>query len=260
METKKIFYCLGIFSTFLVLFLACSRVSADINEEVVFDKHPIFGKGGIDMIPLEQGSCVVSLYTKTYKFVMTPVQHEENFSNLSTSDQTFVNLNAFLTLKLQKRKTPLLLRGWGMNWYENNVQEAFREMVRTKLCAFPMLDLVANRQIYDEIKEDLRKQIEEYIVKTGLPIEVTALVISKVEPPEEIRNELNTLSQEKAKEKTQKQRLKTEEARLATERARAKADQAYMKEMGFTPAQYIEYLRAKALENRSDIIRFENVK
>lgn len=240
--------------------VSCSRVSADINEEVVFDQHPIFGKGGISLVPLKEGSCVVSPLTKTYKFVMHPVQHEEHFANLSTSDQTFVDLNAFLTLKPHRGLTPLLLREWGNAWYENNVQEAFREMVRNKLCAFAMLDLVANRQIYDEIKGDIREQIKEHIAKIGLPVEVVALVISKVEPPEEIRNELNTLSQEKAKEQTQKQKLRTEEARLAAEQARARADRAYMKEMGFTPAQYIEYLRAKALDNRSDILRFENVK
>jgi regulator of protease activity HflC (stomatin/prohibitin superfamily) len=256
---KRLFFLLGFFFLLFICFLCCSRVSADINEEVVFDKHPLFARGGIDMIPLQQGSCVVSPYTKTYKFVMTPVQYEENFTNLSTSDQTFVDLNAFLTLKIQRGKSPLLLREFGEKWYENNVQEAFREMVRNKLCVFSMLDLVANRKIYDEIKEDIRKQVEEYIIKTGLQIEVTALVISKVEPPEAIRNELNTLSQEKAKGQTQKQQQETEELRLETERARAKADRAYMEEMGFSRDQYIDYLKAKALQNRSDIIRIEKI-
>jgi regulator of protease activity HflC (stomatin/prohibitin superfamily) len=258
---KRLFLFAGTFSLLIFIFVACSRVSVDVNEEIVFDKHPLFGKGGIDPTPLQEGSCVTSVYTKTYKFTMTPVQYEENFANLFTNDQTSVNLNAFLTLKINKGKSPVLLRNFGMEWYKNSVQERFREIVRDKLCSFSMLDLIANRHLYDnEIKEHVREQLGNYMAEKSLPIEITSLVISKVEPPEEVRNELNTLSQEKAKEQTQKQRLSTEKARLEAEKARAKADNAYMREMGFTPEQYINYLRAEALQNRSDIIRIEAVK
>jgi regulator of protease activity HflC (stomatin/prohibitin superfamily) len=123
-----------------------------------------------------------------------------------------------------------------------------------------MLELVADRRIYDEAKIEIQQQIEDYVKKINLPIEVISFVVSKVEPPEEIRNELNTLSQEKAKEQTQKQRLKTEEARLVANKAQAEAEKALYTGMGFTPTQYIEYLRALALQNRADIIRFENIK
>jgi regulator of protease activity HflC (stomatin/prohibitin superfamily) len=235
-------------------------VSADINEEVVFDKHPIFGKGGIDLTPLQEGSCVKSPYTKTYKFVMTPTQYEENFTNLFTNDQTSVNINVFLRLQPQKGKTPILLRDFGVDWYRNSLQEIVREIVRKKLSSFSMLELVANRTIYDKAKTEIQQEIEAYVKTINLPIEVISFVVSKVEPPEEIRNELNTLSQEKAKEQTQKQRLKTEEARLVVNKAQAEAEAVLYRGMGFTPAQYIEYLRALALQNRSDIIRVENIK
>jgi hypothetical protein len=223
--------------------------------------HPLFGKGGIDLTPLQEGSCMKSPYTKVYKFIMTPVQYEENFTNLVTNDQTSVDLNAFLTLKIIKGKSPVLLKDFGMEWYQNSLRERFREIVRDKLCSFSMLDLIANRHLYEnEAKDYIRKQTESYIVEKRLPLEIVGLVISKVEPPEAVRYELNTLSQEKAKEQTQKQRLKTEEARLAAEVAKAKVEKAFCREMGFTPAQYIEYMRALALQSRSDIIRFESVK
>jgi hypothetical protein len=258
---RQLVWILGIFSLCLICFFSCSRESADINEEVVFDKHPLFGRGGIDRTPLQEGSCLKSPYTKAYKFVMTPIQYEEGFTNLVTKDQTSVNLNAFLTLQIQRGKTPRLLEDFGMDWYRHNVQERFREIVRDKLCSFPMLALVGQRQLYDgEIKEHLITATADFIRKKGVPVDVLSVVISKVEPPEEVRKEMNNLSIETSKLQTEQQRLLTEEARLAAEIAKAKADKAYCKEMGFTPAQYIDYLRALALQNRSDIIRFENIK
>jgi regulator of protease activity HflC (stomatin/prohibitin superfamily) len=257
---KRLFWFIGVLLTLFAFFAGCSRVSADINEEVVFDKHPFFEEGGIDMVPLKQGSCYKSATTKAYKFVMTPTQFEENFTNLFTRDQTSVNLNAFLTLQLKKGKTPLLLYDFGLDWYKNSIQEPFREMVRNKLCTFDMLELVSGRGIYDTIKYEIQEQIKEHINKIKIPVDVIALVISKVEPPEEVRNELNLISLEKSKKQTQILRLQTEEARLESEKASAKADRAYMLEMGFNQSQYIEYLRAKALQNRSDVIRIENIK
>jgi len=257
---KRSLVYLGIVSLCLICFISCSRVSADINEEVVFDKHPIFGEGGIDMVPLQEGSCITSPYTKTYKFTMTPTQYEENFTNLFTNDQTSVNINVFLRLKPQRGRTPVLLRDFGVDWYKNSLQEFVREIVRNKLSSFSMLELVANSKIFDEAKTVIQKQIEEYVIKIDLPVDVISFVVSKVEPPVEIRNELNTLSQEKAREQAQKQRLRTEEARLIANRAQAKAEVELYKGMGFTPAQYIDYLRAIALRSRSDILRIENIK
>jgi len=258
---KRLLTFVGVSSLAIFIFLACSRISVSVNEEIVFDKHPFTGKGGIDLTPLQQGSCLKSIYTKTYRFKMTPVQYEENFANLFTNDQTSVNLNAFLTLKINRGKSPVLLKEFGEDWYKNGLQERFRELVRDKLCTFSMIDLIANRHLYDnEIKEYIIRLLQNYIAEKGLPLEITGLVISKVEPPEEVRNELNALSQEKAKEQTQKQRLNTEKARREAERARGLADREYMTVMGFTPAQYIDYKRAEALQNRSDIIRFEAVK
>lgn len=257
---KKLFWFIGIISLLSVLFISCSRVSADINEEVVFDKHPVFGKGGIDMNPLQEGSCIKSPFTKTYKFVMTPTRYEENFTNIYTLDRTSVSLNAFLTLRLIKGKTPVLLRNFGVDWYENSLQEPFREMIRNKLCTYSMIELVSGRNIHEEGKDEIQKKIEDYIKTLDMPVEVVTLVISKVEPPEEVQKELNTLAQEKAKEKTQEQRIKTEKAKWEANKAQADAEKILYTGMGFTPAQYIDYLRAMALQNRSDILRIENIK
>jgi len=242
-----------------ILFSSCSRVHADINEEVVFDKHPFFGTGGVDLVPLQSGACFKKATTNAYKFVMMPSQFEENIPNLYSNDNSFVDINVFLRLKPVRGKTPVLLRDFGLDWYKQSLQEFVRRCIRDELSGYSMEQLVSERSIYDSAMAVVKERTETYVKEINLPVEIISFVVSKVEPPEEIRSEMNALSLERARERAEIQRLRTEEARMVANRAQAKAEAALYQGLGFTPAQYINYLRAQALLNRSDIIRIETI-
>ncbi|MDL2223735.1 hypothetical protein LJB92_00285 [Bacteroidales bacterium OttesenSCG-928-M06] len=249
---KRVFLFLGFIS--LIFFVtACSRVSADANEEVIFDYHPVFwGKKGIDPIPFNSGSCFKLPWTKVHKFIMSPVQYEEGFKNLISSDQASVNLNAFITLQIEPGKSPELLKRYGIDWYKNNVQEVFREIIRNKLCFYNLKELTTDRILYENIKEDVYKKMIEYINKKQIPVSIENLVISKAEPSESVREEMDNLAKENVKLETEVLKRKTAEASLDRIVLEARAIKMAIGESGLTPTLYVELQKILALaENQS---------
>lgn len=238
------------------------RVPANINEEVVFEKHPVlWGRKGIDPKPLTAGSCVKLPWTRAYRFNMLPVQYVEQFENLISRDDASMSVNAFLTLQIKEGESPRMLRKFGLEWYENNVKEPFREIVRDELCAYDLKVLVSSREVYAQgIKDAIRESLEEYIYRKGIPVAIENIVISTAEPSEDVRIVMDELSKENSRLDAEKQRRETQLVRQETERARAEADRIYMRTIGFTPQQYILYLRAQALmANPGNVLRLENI-
>ncbi len=244
---RRIIVILAVLSASVVLSALIFRVSADVGTVLVFDTHPFLGSGGIQPVPLKSGSCVKWPWTRVYRVDVLPVQYHEPFENLISMDMASVSLNAFITMQVNENEASRLLKNFGPEWYANNIQEPFREMVRNKLCSYPLRDLTGNRNVYEEIKDHLREAMEEYVYKKGIPASIENIVISRAEPSESVRQEMDNLSKENARLQTEMQRKKTEQARLETEIARARADRAYMQTMGFSRAEFIEHRKAEAL-------------
>lgn len=251
----------SLLSAFILLSL-CLRQKATVGEELVFVRYPLlFGASGVDKTSLQSGSCLKLPWTKVYRFTVTPTQYIENFDNLVTKDGTVVFLNVYLILKIKRGQTPFLLETYNLDFYENIIKEPFREIVRDRFSKYNLLDLVGDRVIYEnEIKDYIKIQLLDYFEKKQLPIIIEELVISRVEPPVEIKKELAYQSIVASMVETYKQQAIAEDERANTERSRANADKVYMKEMGFTNQQFIDYLRAKSLFERDDILRIDNIK
>lgn len=246
MKTRLIVICLGLMA--VSAFSGCSRESVDANEEGVFIKKPyFFGQGGVSAQPLIQGSEWKVFSTDFVRFIMSPVQYEEPFEDLVAKDNNLVNTIAYLTLQIERGHTPQLLKGFGENWYKNNVQEAFRKITRDKLCEYGMFELTTNRQVYVEINAAIDSLLRSHFVERGLPVAIKSVVISRAQPSKGVLEEIDRTGVQMQAELTQSKRIKTEQAREDAELARAKADKAYMKEMSLTADQFIS-LRALEIE------------
>ena len=236
--------------TTVLIVASCSfsREAVDANEEGVFIKKPyFFGKGGVSKRPLTYGSEWKVFSTDFVKFIMSPIQYEEAFEDLVAKDNNLINTSAYLTLQIEAERTPELLKNFGENWYNNNVQETFRKITRDKLCEYGMFELTTNRQVYVEINADIDVSLREYFAERGLPVTIKSVVISRAQPSKGVLEEIDRTGVQMQAELTQSKRIKTEQAREEAELARAKADKAYMREMNLSPDQFIA-LRALEIE------------
>ena len=138
---------------FTLSFSSCSLVGVDADQEGVFIKKPwFFGSGGISETPLSEGSEWRVWSTSFIKFTMTPIQYDEKFDDIMSSDNTPVDLSAHVLIKIIDGKTPLLLDKFGISWYQNDIQKTFCNDIRNEISKYPMMELTCKRSIYDSLR------------------------------------------------------------------------------------------------------------
>lgn len=122
-----------LFSIFVIAFVcilsmtSCHFVSPSAEEEAVLIDHPIFfGHGGVNAKPVETGLtwCWFSTASETFKII--PVRYDEAFDDIFSNDNTPLDFNSYITIQIEKGKTPILLQNYGVNWYTNNIQIKYR--------------------------------------------------------------------------------------------------------------------------------------
>ncbi|UWF82176.1 MAG: SPFH domain / Band 7 family protein [Bacteriophage sp.] len=223
-----------------------ATVNAD--EELVFVKKPIiFGSGGVDSEPLTSGSQWRWFSTDEVIFKVSPIQYEEEFKDIFTSDNTPINLSANLLLQIEKGSTPKLLTDFGEKWYDNNIQVQFVKYVRDEISKYPMKELTSKREIYDNVEMVVNEKVQQIIKDKKIPVNVLAVVVNRAVPKDDVMEELTRTAIQIQAQETQEQREKTESKREAAEIKRAQADKAYQREMSLTADQYIK-LRALEIE------------
>lgn len=231
---------------------SCAIATVDGDEEGVFVKKPwFFGGGGVSEKPLTDGSEWHAWSTSFTTYKIVPVKYSEEFDDVMSDDNTPVDLQAYIILRIRRGKTPVLHKNYGTDWYTNNIRETFRKSVRDRVSAFPMYDLTSNREVCEKIENEVVELMTDYFKRLNadkeFPVDVMAVVMDRARPNPEVMEEINkTASQIQAKQ-TQIKQGEMEIEREKTERLKAQADRAYRNEMGYTNAEYIQ-LRALEME------------
>lgn len=237
-----------IFSLTMITLSSCSVATVNADEELVFVKKPImFGSGGVDQTPLTSGSQWRWFSTDEVIFKVSPVQYEEKFEDIFTSDNTPIDLSANILLQIEKGKTPTLLTNFGEKWYDNNIRVQFVKYVRDEISKYPMKELTSKREIYDSVEMVVNEKVQQIIKDKNVPVNVLAVIVNRAVPKEDVMEELTRTAIQIQAQETQEQREKTESKREAAEIKRAQADRAYQREMNLTSEQYIK-LRALEIE------------
>ena len=171
---------------------SCSLSSVNAGEEGVFVKQPwFFGHGGVDKTPLTQGSEWKVCTTDFYVFKIIPVQYNEQFADIMSSDNTPINLTAHVLIQIQKGSTPVLLQQFGAQWYENDIQKDFCNEVRNEISKYPMTELTCKREVYDNISSKIEGVLQAKVLKEKIPINVMKVIIDKAVPNSEVMEEYN---------------------------------------------------------------------
>ena len=234
---------------------SCSLCGVDGTEEGVFIKKPLFfGKGGVEMQALTEGSEWKVFSTDFVTYTNIPVKYTEVFDDVFCNDNTPMDLSAHITLQLVKGKSPVLHTNYGFDWYNNVVKENFRKTVRNFISTYDMYTLTSDREVYDAIEIDITQKLGQYFTDISstkeFPITIVNVVVDKAKPNDSVMDELNktaTMAQAKLTEIKQQE---VEDQRKITEHKRALADMEYRRTMGMTPAEYIQLRTLEVIENK----------
>lgn len=233
---------------------SCSLATVDGGEEGVFIKKPMFfGKGGVDPEALTEGSAWKVFSTDYIVYSVVNTKYSEFFDDIASDDNTLLDLSAHIILNIKRGKSPILHQNYGTDWYNNNLKEFFSKRVRNFVSTYDMSSLIGAREIYDDVENEIKKDVTNYIAELSkdkeFPIEVVQVIVDKAKPNDEVREELNNTAIKMQQKQTELMKQEMEAERKKTEHLRALADTEYQRTMGLTAQQFIQ-LRALELENQ----------
>lgn len=221
---------------------ACHRVTPGAGEQAVLIRQPLFfGHGGVVPEPVTTGTAYTALSTKSIMINMLPIQSEEKFDDLMSSDGIPLSFDS--TMRWQVTDPVLLVSKFGTDVYANNIQSEFRNRVRQAVRKHGMNDTAISTAAIDTIDEEVTTQMLAYIKASGLPVRLIKITVGKANPPDAIRDQRIKTAEEQQRQITEVQTQKAEEARKAAETARAAADNAYRVSLGLSPQEYVELKR-----------------
>jgi len=244
----------------ITTFTSCSLAKVDGDEEGVFICQPYFwGDGGVQEKALIQGSEWKVFTTDFVTYKKIPVKYSEVFDDVFCDDNTPLDLSAHITLKIKDGKSPILHKNYGVDWYDNNVKENFREIVRNFISTYNMYTLVSNREVYDQVKIDITEKMQAYFNKLNaiaeFPVEIVNVVVDKAKPNDMVMEELNKTAAMTQQKITQQRQQEMEDERSITEEKRAKADGTYMKAMGLNADGFIKLRFAEIELQKVEMIK-----
>jgi hypothetical protein len=228
------------------LFASCTTVSPDYGQEAVKIHKPwFFGQGGVDMEPVETGLQYTWFSTDYVIVTMVPVKYDEPLDDVTSNDNTLLDFNTQIQIQVEDNKSPILVKNYGIHFYENVIQEQYRNTVRSYISKYGPFDLMSNREVLDSIniavKNDMIAYIDELSERSGeLPIIVQNVLVGRAIPNAMQKEEMNRTAAATQAKRTEESRKEMLIAKEAAERQRAIADKAYQRELGLTTDQFIQ--------------------
>lgn len=252
---KKTFFLLA-YLMLLVSCTGCSFSKIDADEEGVMVMKPwFFGHGGVDNTPLTTGNTWTAWTTEVVRFKIIPVQYDEKFSDIMSSDNTPVDLTAHLLIQIEKGNTPILLKNFGENWYRNDIQKDLCNEVRNEISKYSMMELTCKRAIYDNASQHIENILRNKVKNEKIPITIMKVIIDKASPNSEVMEEYNKTAAQIQAKQTQLAASQMQECRKEAEMKRAEADDAYRVRMGLSPDQYIKLRSVEIEKEKVDMVR-----
>ncbi len=251
---KKVIY-LFVALIAAVTFSSCHGVRPNADEEAVLIEKPwFFGHGGVNESPVTTGCtwCWWSTSSETFKVV--PIQYEETLDDIISNDNTPLDFQTQIVLKVQPGKTPILLKNYGTNWYKNNVRKVYTDMTTHFVSQYSPFDLTSNHEVIAHIDSLVKNGMTQYIAKLSkdreFPVTVENVITGRGKPNQAQLKEMNNTAAQIQAKQTQERRREMEVAREQAERQRAVSDKAYQNQMGLTADQFISLKAWDVIEKK----------
>jgi regulator of protease activity HflC (stomatin/prohibitin superfamily) len=160
-----------------------------------------------------------------------------------TSDGVPISFHAIVVL--QVTDSVALIGNFGPNWYENNLEEQFKTMVRQAVRKRGMNETAISTSALDAIDAEIHDTLVDFIKEKGLPVRLVTMTVGRANPPDAIKNQRIETAAQEQRIQTEIQIKNAETQRKAAEEARAAADNAYRQAIGLSPEQYVQLKRVE---------------
>lgn len=252
---KKIISVICILLT-SVCIMSCHGVRPGADEEsVLIDKPWFFGHGGVDESPVSTGLKWVWWSTSSETFKIVPFKHQVDMDDLFSDDNTPLDFHTIIITQIEHGKTPVLLKNYGVNWFNTNLYNYYCNLVRDHISQHSPFDLMSNRAILNDIDAKVLKQMQMYVAQLSkereFPVIIKQVTIGKALPNKEQLEEMNKTAKAVQAKQTQEREAEVQMAREKAERQRAKADKAYMQEMNLDAQSFIQLKWIETINNKA---------
>lgn len=235
--------------------IGCTKNEVDAGEEGVMIAKPyFFGHGGVLANPITAGLEWTAATTDVIRYNIKPVRYDEPFVDLTASDNVAIDFHAYITLQIQSGRTPFLHEKSGVYWYENNVQDYVRTLIRNEGRTRSSIELRTDPDKITNAEQIIKQNIKDYLESINLPVDVIKVVIGKVNPPDEVLKESERTAAQKQRVKTEAARELAEISRKKAETQSALADKAYSTEFVFTNQQFLVNKRLDIMSEKLKIM------
>ena len=84
-------------------------------------------------------------------FSIVPTKYTETLDDIISNENTPLDFKTQITIQINEGKTPILLKNYGANWYENNIKEQYINYTRHYVSQYSPFDLTSNREVIARI-------------------------------------------------------------------------------------------------------------
>lgn len=243
MKSTRIAALLAV-AVIMLFSVGCSSYSPDAGHAVVLVEKPmIFGHGGVDSEAVTTGRTFTALTTEGVDVNMQPAKYEVEMDDIQTSDGVPITFHAIAVL--QVNDAVKLIATFGPQWYENDVLEPYKTMVRQQVRQHTMNETAISTTALDQIDNSIKNDLETFLKQKGLPVTLITQTVGKANPPADVKNQRIQTATQEQRIQTEMQTAKAEDQRKVAETARAQADNAYRMALGLSPEQFIELEKIK---------------
>jgi hypothetical protein len=223
----------------MLLYLCLRSYAPDAGHEIVLIEKPLFfGHGGVDAMPVKTGRTYTAVTTNGIDVYMQPQKLDVELPDTMTSDGVPISFHAIMIVQVIDSVS--LIRDFGPQWYENNLEEQFKTMVRQAVRKRGMNETAISTTALDQIDAEIRDNLEAFIKAKQLPIRLVTMTVGRANPPDAIKNQRIETATQEQRINTERQKKLAEDQRMAAETSRANADNAYREAMHLSPEQFIQ--------------------
>ena len=224
----------------VALLSGCHAVTTEPgHESVIVDNPWLFGHGGVRDETQKPGLSWYWWTTTAVSVALTPIKYDEPLDHLSTADNNFINYASYIVL--QWKDPAELIKKFGYSaWYEHNLKEQYRTIVRDVTKRYQMTPIMTDPATLLAIENEIAVQFRKHIEHTGLHVTLVNVNMGKALPDKPVIDEMNNTAAQQQRRKTELQRKLAEDARKDAETSRANADNAYQAAMKLDTAQFVQ--------------------
>jgi len=234
--------------TLAALVAGCSSYGPDAGHEVVLVQKPwIFGHGGVVDRPVKTGRVITALTTDGIDVSMQPQKYEASIVDAMTSDG--VPLSFHSVAVLQVTDSVRLIRQFGPNWFQNNLEQPFLTAICQAVRKHGMNETAISTTAIDTIDAEIRDGMTKFIAEKQLPLQLVTLTVGRANPPDSVKNQRIETAAQQQRIQTEQQKKLAEDQRKLAEESRAAADNAYREAMHLSPEQFIQLETLKMQNN-----------